>query len=252
MQRNLFILLLALFFLVGCASSSDLGKDLSAKELYEEAKKNLDNGFNEEAISLYEKLGSRYLYSRYTQQAQLELAYAHYKFDEPDMAILAADRFIKLYPTHASVDYAYYLRGLASYSMNRPLMERLFDQNPTERNPKAMRQAFQYFSDLVERFPKSRYVNDSIQRMIYLRNSLAQYEIHVANYYLKRNAYLAAANRAKYVVENYQRTPAVAVALAIMVKAYRKLELFDLANDAQRVLEINHPDHKTPKDSTDS
>ena len=252
MQRNLFILLLTLFFLAGCASSGDLSEDMSARELYREAKKNLDNGFYEEAISLYEKLGSRFLYGRYTQQAQLELAYAHYKFDEPDMALLATDRFIKLYPTHASVDYAYYLRGLASYSMNRQLMEKLFDQDPTERNPKAVRQAFQHFSDLVERFPNSRYTKDSIERMIYLRNSLAQYEIHVANYYLKRDAYLAAANRAKYVIENYQHTPAVEDALAIMVKAYRKLELYELANDAKRVLDLNHPDHQTPKESTGS
>jgi len=177
----------------------------------------------------------------------MEIAYAYYKDNEPESAILAADRFIKLHPTHPNVDYMYYLRGLASYDLSKSFLDKVFSVDPTERDPKSARRAFEYFSELVKKFPKSRYAKDSIQRMIVIRNRLAAYEVHVADYYLSRGAYLAAANRGKYVVENYQQTPAVPDALAIMVQSYDKLGMKDLAADTRHVLELNYPNHASLK-----
>ncbi|MFO7603315.1 MAG: outer membrane protein assembly factor BamD [Gammaproteobacteria bacterium] len=243
--RYLWITLL-LTGLAGCASSPDADDpttQYTVEELYEEAKEALNKSNYETAIQLYEKLESRFPYGPYAERAQLEIIYAYYKDMEPDTAILAADRFIKLHPNHALVDYAYYLRGLAAFDLSKSFFEKVFDQEKSERDPKMARQAFDYFAQLVERFPTSKYTEDSANRMKQLRDNLAHYEIHVAQYYLRRGAYLAAANRGKYVVENYQGTPAVADALALMIRAYRKLDMADLAADTFRVLELNHPNH---------
>ena len=244
----------ALFFvalLTGCASSGDVDDEtygMTVAELYTESKTLLNKGEYETAIQYYEKLESRFPYGRYAEQARLEVAYAYYKDSQPETAIIAANRFIKLHPNHANTDYAYYLRGLASFDANTSFLDRLFDQEPSERDPKSIRQAFKYFSELIKTFPKSSYIPDSIKRMKILRESLSRYEIHVANYYLRQGAFLAAANRAKYVIENYQGTLAIPDALAIMIHSYRKLGMNDLANDALRVLELNHPTHVKTKE----
>lgn len=233
-----------------CASTTDPDDPTSgmdAKQIYEEASDRLKNGDYETAIKYYERLESRFPYGQYAERAQMEIAYAYYKDNEPESAILAADRFIKLHPNHANVDYMYYLRGLASYDLSKSFLESLFNVDPTERDPKAARRSFEYFSELVKKFPKSRFAKDAVERMMAIRNGLAQYEVHVANYYLSRGAYLASANRGKYVVENYQQTPSVADALAIMVQAYTKLGMMDLATDARRVLELNYPKHPSLK-----
>jgi len=243
---NLFILLLAAF-LSGCASSNNIDDEtfgLSVAELYTEAKRQLNDGDYEGAIQLYEKLESRFPYGTYAERARIEMAYALYKNLQPETAIIAANRFIKLHPNHANVDYAYYLRGLASFDNSSSFFDDLFDQEPSERDPKSVRQAFKYFADLVQRFPKSRYTADSIKRMKGLRESLARHEIHIAKYYQRRGAHLAAANRAKYIVENYPGTQSIPDALALMVESYRKLGMHELANDALRVLELNHPEHE--------
>ncbi len=241
------ILLFLAFILGGCASTAtdpdDPTSGLNAAEIYKEAKRNLLDGNYETAIQFYEKLESRFPYGNYATRAQMEVAYAYYKFDEPEPAILAAERFIKLHPNHPNVDYLYYLRGLSSFGITKSSIAKTFGQDQTERDPKSSRRAFEFFSELVKKFPKSRYTRDAIQRMTHLRNGLAQYEVHVAKFYFGKDAYVAAANRGKYVVENYQRTPAVADALALMVKSYRKLEMPELARDALRVLEVNHPEH---------
>lgn len=241
------LLLGTVLMLNGCASSgSDIDDDTiqyTAAELYQEAKKNLNEKDYETAIQLYEKLESRFPYGQYAQRAQIEVAFAYYKYKEPESAILAADRFIKLHPQHANVDYAYYLRGLARFDTSQSFMHRWFKQDLSERDPKNARRAFEYFAELINKYPKSRYTPDAIKRMHILRDNLAKHEIHVANYYMGRGAYLSAANRAKYVVENYQKTPSIADALAIMVKAYRKLGMTKLADDALRILELNHPEH---------
>lgn len=217
--------------------------DWDADKFYQTAKEALDNGDYTTAIEYYTKLEARYPYGRYAQQAQLETIYAHYKADEPASAVAAADRFIKLHPRHPGVDYAYYMRGLATFDEGSNLMEAVFPKDRSQRDPGSIRESFNYFRELVTRYPKSRYTPDAINRMKLLRNYLAKHELHAADYYLRRGSYLAAANRAKYVLENYQRTPAIPDALVTMVKAYRLMNMPDLANDALRVLEMNHPDH---------
>lgn len=232
-----------LSLLVACASmSDDPTSGWSAEQLYQDAREALDNGEYERAIEGYTKLESRYPYGGYAQQAQLETIYAHYKAGESSSAVAAADRFIKFHPRHANVDYAYYLRGLTTYDQNKGFFSSYFDQDPAERDPAGVRESFNYFKELVTRFPNSRYTPDALKRMTVLRNTLAKHELYAAAYYLKRGTYLAAVNRAKYVLENYQQSTAIPDALVIMVKAYRKMGLNDLADDALRVLELNHPE----------
>lgn len=240
--------LLAIILLVlastGCSifREHDETAGWDASQLYNAAKEALNDSDYEKAIKLYGRLEARFPYGRYTQQAQLETAYAHYKAGEPEAAIAAADRFIRLHPRHPNVDYAYYMRGLASFDAGRNFLERFFPQDGAQRDPTAARESFRYFSELVQRFPQSRYSQDAVQRMTYLRNNLARYEIIVADYYLRRGAPLAAANRGKYVLENYERTPSVPDALEVMVRAYREMEMTDLADATYRVLEKNHPE----------
>ena len=239
-------------FLTGCASTGgdidDETYGMTVAQIYQEAKRLLTKGEYSSAIQYYEKLESRFPYGTYAERARIEMAYAYYKDKQPETAIIAADRFIKLHPNHANIDYAYYLRGLASFDNSISFMDKLFDQEPSERDPKSVRKAFKYFSELIEHFPKSRYIADSIKRMKELRENLARYEIHVANYYQRRGAHLAAANRAKYIVENYQNTRSIPDALALMTQSYRKLGMHELASDAFRVLELNHPEHEKTKE----
>jgi outer membrane protein assembly factor BamD len=231
-----------LLLLAGCSGlSTDETANWTVEQFYSEAKDALDSGDYQTAIDYYTKLEARYPYGRYAQQAQLETIYAHYKADEPAQAVAAADRFIKLHPRHPSVDYAYYMRGLATFDQGSNLMERLFPRDRSQRDPSSVREAFNYFKELVTRFPDSRYTPDAIKRMLVLRNNLAKHELNVANYYMRRGDYLAAANRAKYVLEHYQRSTSMPGALVIMVKAYREMALPKLAADAQRVLELNYP-----------
>jgi outer membrane protein assembly factor BamD len=233
-----------LFGLIGCAAiNEDQTASWSAERLYQEAREALDNGDYERAVDNYTKLESRYPYGRYAQQAQLETIYSHYKAGESSAALAAADRFIKMHPRHASVDYAYYLRGLTTFDQSKGFLSGLFDLDPAKRDPAGVRESFNYFKELVTRFPNSRYSPDAIKRMTQLRNTLANHEVQAAAYYLKRGTYLAAANRGKYVLENYQQASAIPDALVIMVKAYRAMGLTDLAADALRVLALNHPDH---------
>jgi len=241
-STSLLVILLALA-LVACASSpddDDETKGWSAEKLFTEAKSALDAGDYETAIEHYETLEAKYPFGHYAEQAQLDTAYAYYKFDEPDTAIAAADRFIKLHPRHANVDYAYYLRGLVSASKKEDTgLADFIPQDSSQRDPSSTQKSYDYFAELVRKFPDSRYAADAIKRMGHLRNNLAMHEIHVAQYYVKRGAYVAAANRAKYVVSNFPRTPASRVALQILVDAYKELKLDDLAADAQRVLDLN-------------
>ncbi len=199
----------------------------------------MDGGNYEKAVKTFETLQSRYPYGRYAQQAQLEIAYAYYKQKEPESAIAAADRFIKQYPNNPHVDYAYYLKGLINFNEDLGLLGGVVKQDLSERDPNAARDAFGAFKELVTRFPGSQYAPDSRLRMQYLINALASYEIHVANYYLRRGAYVAAANRAKGVLADYPQTPAMLDALQIMVQAYDAMGMKDLRDDAQRVLDMN-------------
>jgi outer membrane protein assembly factor BamD len=247
MRITRYILALVFGVLVGaCGLLPDVDetKGWSAEKLYTEAKERLNSALYEEAIKYYVKLEARYPYGRYAEQAQLEIAYAYYKDQEPAQAVTAAERFIKLHPNHPNVDYAYYLRGLANFNDNLGILGHIGDQDMTERDPKATRQAFDAFRELATRFPDSRYTPDAIARMNYLVNALAAHEIHVARYYMKRGAYVAAANRAQFTLKTYPRAPANEEGLVILVQAYDALELTDLRNDAERVMKKNFPDSK--------
>ena len=223
---------------------SDETRGWSAQKLYSEAKDNLNNRNYEQAIKYYEKLEARYPYGGYAQQAQLEIAYAYFKDNEPAQAVTAAGRFIKLHPNHPSVDYAYYLKGLANFTEDPGWTGYISGQDMTERDPKAAREAFESFKELVTRFPESRYTPDAVARMNYLVNALASHEIHVARYYMKRAAYVAAANRVQYALKTYPRAPANEEGLVILVAAYDALGLKDLRDDAERVMKKNFPDSK--------
>jgi outer membrane protein assembly factor BamD len=216
----------------------------SAQKLYSEAKDNLNDGNYERAVKLFETLESRYPFGRYAQQAQLEVAYAYYKDNEPISAIAACDRFIKLHPNHPNVDYAYYLKGLANFNDDLGMLGNLVEQDMSERDPQAARDAFLSFKELVTRFPDSKYAADSRARMTYLVNALAGNEVHVAKYYMKRKAWVAAANRAREVVKTYPDAPALEEALAIMVVSYDKMGLTGLRDDTQRVMALNFPNSK--------
>ena len=222
----------------------DETKGWSAQKLYNTAKDHLNDRQYESAIKYYEKLESRYPYGRFAQQAQLEIAYAYYKDNEPAQAVTAAERFIKLHPNHPNVDYAYYLKGLANFNGDLGWMGYISGQDLSERDPKAARDAFDAFKDLAARFPDSKYTPDAVARMNYLVNALASHEVHVARYYMRRGAYVAAANRAQYSIKTYPQAPANEEGLVILVKAYDAMKMTDLRDDAERVLMKNFPNSK--------
>ncbi len=214
----------------------------SAEKLYREAKEALDSGQYDLAIKRYETLEARFPYGRYSQQGQLEIAYAYYKQNEQASAVAATERFVKLHPNHPNVDYAHFLKGLVYFNEDLGVLGKVSRQDRTERDPKSARESFDAFKELVQRFPESRYAPDALERMKYLVNALASHEVHVARYYLKRGAYVAAANRAQYALKNYPQAPAQEEALLIMIQAYDVLGMPELRNDAERILRKNFPD----------
>lgn len=196
----------------------------------------------EQAVKKFEKLQSRYPYGRYAQQAQMEIAYAYYKQGEAAPALGAVDRFIKQYPNNPHVDYMFYLKGLINFDENLGgVLNKISQQDPSERDPKSLRESFESFKELITRYPESQYTPDARLRMQYLLNTLAGSDVHVASYYLRRGAYVAAVNRAKGVLIDYPQTPQSREALQIMVQAYDRLGLTSLRDDTQRVLNQNAP-----------
>ncbi|MCF6251689.1 MAG: outer membrane protein assembly factor BamD [Methylococcaceae bacterium] len=223
-------------------SSSDLDNtDWDAKKFHDKAQAAMDAENYQKAIKHYETLEARFPFGEYAAQTQLDIAYAYYKNDDSESAIAAAERFIKIHPRNPSVDYAYYLKGLVNFNKSIGFIERFLPTDATQRNPSNISEAYKSFQELVSRYPNSKYAPDAKQRMISLRNNMAMYEVHVARFYLKRRAYIAAANRGSYVIKEFQRTPAVPHALLVMQQAYTKLGLDDLAADAKRVYEQNYP-----------
>ena len=240
-----FLFLGLLIVLPACSwlkESKDETANWSASQFYDQAKEALNEGSYQDAIGYYEKLQARYPFGRYAQQSQLELIYAYYKDDQPDSAIAAADRFIRTNPRHPHVDYAYYMKGRVNFSRGATIINRVLPNDPAKTDTESVMQSYNDFEELVQKYPNSKYAQDARQRIVYLHNNLAAYEINVADYYMRRKAYVAAVNRAKYVLENYARTPSVIDALAIMTQAYRELGLEDLAADSLRVLQLNYPD----------
>lgn len=236
---------LAAALLAGCAllpDKIDETKGWSAQRLYSEARESMTEGNYQTALEYLDKIQARYPFGRYAQQAQLDTIFVQYRDNEPDAAIAAADRFIKANPRHPYVDYAYYMKGLVNFNRANTLVERLAPTDRAKTDTNTARQSYNDFAELVRKFPDSKYAEDARQRMLYLYNSLAAYEVNVADYYLRRGAYVAAVNRAKYVLETYARTPASAQALGIMTQAYLKMGMPQLAADSLRVLERNYPE----------
>lgn len=238
------VILTLCLIVTGCSETPDETNDeyaeWTAEQFYRQARDALNEKRYEKAAKLYEKLEARYPFGKYATQAQMDVAYAYYKNDEPDSAIAAADRFIKLNPAHPNVDYAYYIKGLVNYNRGITFIDRFVPTDSSQRDPGATLDSYKDFDELVRRFPNSRYAEDSKQRMLSLRNNLAMHEIHVADFYMRREAFLAAARRCGEVIRKYQKTQAVPVALEIMEQAYRKLGLVQLADDTHRVFELNY------------
>lgn len=242
---NSLVALLLPFILTSCAifgdpTELDDTKGWQADRIYAEGQQKMIDKDYDKALRYFQILESRFPHGKYATQAQLETAYAHYKKQDPVSTIAAADRFIKLHPNHPNVDYAYYIKGLASFN-ERGVIEKYTAQEISDRDPKTLKVSFAALKELVERYPKSRYYKDSTQRMIYLVNTLAQHELHVARYYMNRTAYLAALNRAKYVLEYYPNTTSVEEALVISISAYDYMGLTDLKDDTLRILKTNYP-----------
>jgi outer membrane protein assembly factor BamD len=230
----------------GCNKNSrDLLSD--AEELFERGSKSMNSGNFSNAIGYYEGLEARYPFSNQAKQAQLNLIYCYYRNGDTDSTVDAATQFERENPTHTRVDYALYMRGVANFSPQHKSYHRLFGVDLAKRPPVRARESFSAFSRLLQRYPDSIYAADSRQRMIFLRNRLAAHENHVANYYYKRGAFVAALNRAKYTVETYDGAPAVADSLYIIIAAYEKLGMQDLATDTRSILAANYPDAAKPK-----
>lgn len=234
--------------LAGCGmwgTPKDDKKNWTAEQWYRAAKEELDAGNWQASVKLYEQLESRFPYGKYAQQAQLDTAYAYYKDNETAQAVTALDRFIKAYPNHPAFDYALYLKALANFKEDLgPIATYLARQDLAERDPKAARESFELFKELVTRFPESRYAEDSRRRMEFLVDALARNELNTARYYLRRGAYLAAANRAQGVVTRFPNTPARREALDVMVEAYDRMGLEQLRDDTKKVLAKNYPDDR--------
>ncbi|WP_296792882.1 outer membrane protein assembly factor BamD [Variovorax sp.] len=232
----------ALALLAGCSSTKDdKTATWSPNRIYAEAKDEAGSGAYDKAVPLYEKLEGRAAGTPLAQQAQLEKAYAQYKGGDKAAAVSTIDRFLKLHPASPALDYALYLKGVVNFNDDLGMFAFLTRQDLSERDQKAAKESFESFKELITRFPDSRYTPDARQRMNYIVNSLAQYEVHVARYYYSRGAYLAAINRAQSAIADYREVPAVEEALHIIVRSYDALGMNDLRDDAQRVLTSNYP-----------
>lgn len=250
---RLLIVGLTIGLLAGCSwmnsdkdekkEAEDRTRNYTEKDFYDNIQRDLTARDWTKAIANLDALEARYPFGTYADQAQLELIYARYQSQDFEAATAAAERFIRLHPRHPSVDYAYYVKGMALLNSGRGLFEQYMPRDETKRDPGSARLAFNTFNDLITNFPTSTYAPEARQHMVHLRNLLARQEIHVANYHFKRGAYLAAVNRGRYVVENYERTPAVADGLAVMAQGYHMLNLPELADNAARTLALNYPEH---------
>lgn len=232
---------LAVLVLAGCAAPKDETSNWTPEKLYSEAKQELDANHYERASQLFEKLEGRATGTLMSQQAQLERAYAMYRSGERSQALSTIERFIKLHPSSPAIDYALYLQALINFNDNLGVLGSLTRQDLSERDQQASRDSLQAFRQLVEQYPQSRYAPDAKARVDYITNALASYEVHVARYYFRRGAYVAAANRAQQTIAEFQTAPATEEALQLMVQSYDQLGMSDLRDDARRVLERNFP-----------
>jgi len=244
--KKITVILIFSFFLSACNSFSKDKKDIyagwTAEQFITESKEMLTDEKYKKAIKLLEQLDSRYPFGPHTAQAQLDLTYAYYKNGDSEAALASADRFIKTHPRHQNIDYAYYLKALINFNRNLGFLDRYIPSDSTQRDSVFTENAYIYFEDLIRRFPESKYTPDAKQRMVSLKNALARHELHIARFYMDRDAFLAAANRASYIIQHYQNTPAVPYALEIQIEAYNILGLKNLAQQSSEIYAYNYPD----------
>ena len=239
-------LLILIALLLSACSTIDVDptSEWTAKDFYDEARTALDSGEFQSAIKNLETLEARFPFDPYAKQAQLDVAYAYYKFEEAESAISAVERFMRLHPRDPHVDYAYYLKGLVNFNRGAGFLDDWFPRDHARHDVSVIEQAYNDFSTLVRLYPDSHYAGDAHQRMVFLRNKMAQKEINIAEFYIEREIWLSAVNRAKNVIERYQDSLWSHRALEIMAEGYRHLGIKDLAIDAERVLSLNTGDHK--------
>lgn len=242
-MRALYFLLIGVLVLLSACSSTPREEYTSEADLYQAAQEQLERQQWELAIRNLRALEEHFPFGTHAEQSQLELIYAYHRSNQPDLVAATADRFIRLHPQHRNVDYAYYMKGLSSFTEGKGMFQRVLPTDLTQRDPGAARESLAHFSQLLARYPDSEYASDAKKRMLYLRNVLARYEIHVANYYFKRGAYVAATNRGRYVLENFNGTPAVPDALAVMVQGYELLKMPELRDQTLEILQLNYPEH---------
>jgi outer membrane protein assembly factor BamD len=214
---------------------------LTAEELYASAREALDSGDAAGALELYDDVEARFPFTPYAMQAQLDSIYAQYRLQQPELALSAANRFLKQHPQHPRIDYVHYLKGVVNFSRSVDEFDKLLRIDGTQRDPVYARSAFEDFALLIKRFPDSRYAQDARRRMVWLKNGLARYELHVAEFYLRRGAPIAASRRAQFIVDHFQGTDSMPVALDILQLSYAQLGLKEQADEAQRVLQANYP-----------
>lgn len=239
LMRHLFLIFLSALLFSCAGADKDETADYTAKELYDEAQSAINSAEFQTAVKHLEALEARFPFDPYAKQAQLDIAYAYYKFEELDSATSAVERFARLHPRDPHMDYVYYLKGLINFNRGQGLLDTWFPREPSKHDPAVLEQAFSDFSSLVRRFPNSQYAGDAHQRMIYIRNQLAEKEILIARFYVKRKSWLSAAKRAQTVLERFPNTIWTKDALDIMLLSYQKLGLNDLAADTQRVIDYN-------------
>ena len=249
--RLSYILLIMTFS--GCSSLGSIFEEkdptvgLTASQLYAQGKEFLDAADFNNAIKLFEILEARYPFGKYSTQAMLDISYAYYASNQKDEAIIEINRFIRLYPNHPNVSYAYYLRALSNFDKDANVISRFFGHDPSRYDVTDLKNSFNDFTTVVNRFPDSKYADDSINRLRYIKNQIARNELYIAKYYDKRSANIAAIERIKYMLENYGGTPSSEEGLVILVKNYNDLKLYDLAYDSARVLKKNFPDYRIIK-----
>jgi outer membrane protein assembly factor BamD len=244
-KRFITALTISSSLLLGACSTVEEEEAMRGTErgIYEQAQSHMRNENFPMAVQKLQLIESRFPFGKYAEQAQLELIYAHYRSSDFAEAMEAADRFIRLHPRHANVDYAYYVKGLAAFTDGASIFDRFIPGDVASRDTGPALQAFGAFSEMISRFPSSQFAADARARMVYLRNLLARHEIHVANYYFKRRAFVSALRRGQYVVENFPKTPAVADGLAVMIQAYNSMGLHEQADTSLEVLKLNFPDY---------
>jgi len=235
--------LLSLTLVLGACASKKEPKFTSEADLYQAAQEQIARSQWETAVKNLNSLEESFPFGTYADQAQLELIYAHFMAGDQDATTATANRFIRLHPQHRNVDYAYYMLGMASFTKDKSLFSRIMPVDITRRDPGTARDSLANFSQLLNRYPDSPYAADAKKRMLFLRNNLARYEIHAANYYFKRGAYVAALGRGRYVLENYPQTPATPDALAVMVQSYKLMKMDDKADEYLAILRTNYPDY---------